>query len=353
MKPGRTDQWWRNLKDKMSSDEWKNNLRISKEDFRVLVKMIRPFAVTRSSKIRRDVLSLEKRVAVTLHYLKDQGSMRMTANAFGIARCTVGQIIQEICMILTKNIGPELIKFPETKEEVSTEISAFLQRFGFPQVIGCIDGTHIPIKQPVENAHDYFSYKQTYSINCQAICNAFGQFTNVEVKWPGSLHDARVFSNCDVQKRFSDGKLDLFYKELLPGEECVPQLLLGDPAYPLLPYVMKEFDHCSTNEEVIFNQMLRAARNQIECAFGRLKARWRILLRPMDIPVQKLPNVIFACFVLHNFCERQKTDVDTALVEEIILKQRSKTIIDKVNSYTTPMGRKVRNTITSYFKEYL
>ena len=69
----------------------------------------------------------------------------------------------------------------------------------------------------------------------------------------------------------------------------------------------------------------------------------------MDIPVQKLPNVIFACFVLHNVCERQKTDVDTALVEEIILKQRSKTIIDKVNSYTSPMG----NAITSYFKEYL
>ena len=187
--------------------------------------------------------------------------------------------------------GPELIKFPETKEEVSTEISAFLQRFGFPQVIGCIDGTHIPIKQPVENAHDYFSYKQTYSINCQAIYNAIGQFTNVEVKWPGSLHDARVFSNCDVQKRFSDGKLDLFYKELLPGEECVSQLLLGDPAYPLLSYVMKELHHCSTDEEVIFNQMLRAARNQIQCAFGRPKARWSILLRPMDIPVQKRPNL--------------------------------------------------------------
>ena len=209
---------WKNKKsEKMSSDEWKNNLRVSKEDFQVLLKMIRTFAVTRSSKVRRDVLSLEKRVIVTFHNLKDQGSMRMTANAFGIARCTVGQIIQEICMILTKNIGSELIKFPETKEEISNEISAFLQSFGFPQVIGCIDGTHIPIKQPAENAHDYFSYKQTYLINCQAICNAFGQFTNVEVKWPESLHNARVFSNCDVQKSFSDGKLDLFYKELLPG----------------------------------------------------------------------------------------------------------------------------------------
>ena len=131
--------------------------------------------------------------------------------------------------------------------------------------------------------------------------------------------------------------MDLFYKELLPGEECVAQLLLQDPPYPLLPNVMKEFDHCSTNEEVIFNQMLRAARNQIECAFGRLKARWRILLRPMDIPVQKLPNVIFACFVLHKTENRCRY----RLVEEIILKQRSKTIINKVNSYTTPMGERL------------
>lgn len=302
VKSGRTDQWWRNLiSDKMSPDEWKKNLRISKEDFSLLVNMMKPYVKSRSSKVRGDVLSLEKRVAVTLHYLKDQGSMRMTANTFGIARCTVGQVVQEICTVLTKNLGPELIKFPQTKEEVSTATAAFLQRFGFPQVIGCVDGTHIPIKQPSENANDYFSYKQIYSINCQGICNAFGQFINVEVKWPGSLHNARVFANSEIQKLFSDGKLKLFYKELIPGEECVPQMLLGDPAYPLLPYVMKEYDHCSSNEEIIFNQMLRGARNQIECAFGRLKARWRILLRPMDIPVRNLPNVIFACFVLHNF----------------------------------------------------
>ena len=46
-------------------------------------------------------------------------------------------------------------------------------------------------------------------INCQSICNAFGQFINVEVKWPGSIHDARVFSNCEVQKRFAEGKFKL------------------------------------------------------------------------------------------------------------------------------------------------
>ena len=133
-----------------------------------------------------------------------------------------------------------------------------MNRFGFPQVIGCIDGTHIPIKQPSENAHDYYSYKMCYSLNVQGICDAFGRFINVEVKWPGSVHDARVFANCSIQKGYTKGKLNFFRKELIPGDETVTQLLLGDPAYPLLPYVMKEYDHCTSNEEVIFNQMLRS-----------------------------------------------------------------------------------------------
>lgn len=98
--------------------------------------------------------------------------------------------------------------------------------------------------------------------------------------------------------------------------------------------------------------MIRSARNQIECAFGRLKARWRILLRPMDIPVGHLPNVIFACFVLHNFCEREKVDVDQHVVERVIQEERSKIKPDRY-SYNTPMRTKVRKAITTYFNEYL
>ena len=41
----------------------------------------------------------------------------------------------------------------------------------------------------------------------------------------------------------------------------------------------------------------------IERAFGRLKGRWGALWRAMDISLDHLPNVIFACFVLHNCCE--------------------------------------------------
>ena len=80
-----------------------------------------------------------------------------------------------------------------------------------------------------------------YTINVQAICDCNGRFTDVDIKWPGSLHDARVFANSEVQKGYTKGKFKLYYEELIPGDDLIPQILLGDPAYPLLPYVMKEY----------------------------------------------------------------------------------------------------------------
>ena len=75
-----------------------------------------------------------------------------------------------------------------------------------------------------------------YTITCQAICDAYGKFINAEVKWPGSVHDARVFANCDIQNNYSSGKFSLFYKEILLGYNWGNTIIfLADPSYPLLP----------------------------------------------------------------------------------------------------------------------
>lgn len=112
-------------------------------------------------------------------------------------------------------------------------------------------GTHNPTKQTSENSLDYFH------IECVARSTVrlrdSGKFIDAEIKCPRSMHDTRVSANCAVHKSYSTGKFKLFYKELLDGPEFVPQLLLGDPAFPFLPYVMKESDHCNSDEHIVFN----------------------------------------------------------------------------------------------------
>ena len=86
----------------------------------------------------------------------------------------------------------------------------------------------------------------------------------------------------------------------------------------LLPHVMKEFATCSTDAQVVYNQMLLDARNVIECAYGTLKARWPILSVPLTFKLQEVPVIIIMYFVLHNWCEQHNVAIhDTAVNDQI------------------------------------
>ena len=86
---GRTGQWWQNLYNRiLPESEWKKNLRMDRDVFIALADEIRPYLQPCRSPRGLDVLSVEKQLALILYFLKDQGSLSMTANAFGIARCT-------------------------------------------------------------------------------------------------------------------------------------------------------------------------------------------------------------------------------------------------------------------------
>ena len=77
---------------------------------------------------------------------------------------------------------------------------------------------------------------------------------------------------------------------------------------------MKEFSSGGKNEkEQFFGNRLSSARMVLECAFGRLKARFGCLRRDMDINLDDLAY-IHSCFILHNFCEIHKEPINPQYV---------------------------------------
>lgn len=356
-RPGRTDAWWNNLYEgRLPEDEWKKNFRMTRELFMSLADEMRFFLAPKRSPRGADVISVEKQLGMTLYYLKDQGSLVMTANTFGVAICTLSVVLRKVCATITRELGPRYIKLPSTEEEMGCLVKKMEDKFGFPQAFGCVDGTHIPIRQPSDNAHDFFSYKMKYTLNVQGVCDCNGLFIDVDIRWPGSVHDARVFAHSRINNMLREERLPMMYKRLLPGHDKVPVILLGDPAYPLLPYCMKEYSSARSNEEVIFNNMLRSARNPIECAYGRLKARWQVLTKKLDIGLKDIPNLIFACFVLHNICETRGMPVDA---DDMMLQvARDRAALpdlqpDRLYTFTAAEGVHVRNIITKLYKEHL
>ena len=243
-------------------------------------------------------MSVETQVADTLYYLADEGTMRKVSNSFGLGK---SKVIRRVTSVISEKLGPKYIVLPKTKREVEEHSQNFYNRYGFPQCIGIVDGIHIKIKRPVDKPTDYVIRKGNFTLNCQGTVGYNCCFTDVLIKWPGSIHDTRMFGNSALNGMFRDGTIPKCKRIIVEGEPAAPVFILGDPAYPLLPLLMKEFSKQGKNSSGrFFGQRLSSARMVIECTFGRLKARFSCLRREMDINLKELVAVIHSSFILHS-----------------------------------------------------
>ena len=103
----------------------------------------------------------------------------------------------------------------------------------------------------------YFFRKGYPALNCQVVIDADGKFRDVVAKYPGSCHDAFVFSNSALKQTL----------EYNPSAG----FLFADSGYGLSPVLITPFNQPTTPEEIYFNKVHRQVRSDVERAIGRLK----------------------------------------------------------------------------------
>ena len=298
----RSTEWWdRIVSGFFTSQDWLINFRMSQATFNYICTELRN-EIERNDTVMRNSIPVQVRVAITLWFLATNADYSTIGHLFGISKASVCQIRKDVCRAIVKVLLPKYVKIP-TGRVLSTVIKGFEKR-GFPQCGGALDGSHIPIEVPQDSPSDYHNRKGWHSVILQALVDDVGNFTDICVGWPGKVHDARVLQNSQLYAKGERGHL-FEERTTIINATRVPVCVLGDPAYPLQPWLMKPFVNtgCLTDQQRHFNYRLSKARVIVEQAFGRLKGRWRCLRTKLSVQVEDVPDVVGACCVLHNICQ--------------------------------------------------
>ena len=112
-------------------------------------------------------------------------------------------VLHEFCQAVVDTMR-EYIAVP-AGDRLHSIRDGFQSKWGFPQCIGAIDGTHIPIIAPKEHPLDYYNRKGYHSVLMQALVDDQYPFLDVYMGWPGSVHDVRVLGNSKLYQKCEAG----------------------------------------------------------------------------------------------------------------------------------------------------
>ena len=259
---------------------------------------------------RTNSLPVSLQICLALRFYASGCFQSVLADSHGVGINSVSRSIHSVSAELTRSIG-DYIKFPETQALITSTKQGFHAIGGFPNVIGAVDGTFVPIIAPSVDEHLYVTRKGFHAINVQGICDSNNMFLNLVVRWPGSTHDAFVWSNSELA-------------DILENGNYINCWLLGDSAYPLKPYLLTPLQTPSTLAERRYNVAHKKTRCVIERTYGIWKMRFRCLHKSsghLMYSPRRSVNIICATGVLHNKCilkriplrESDDTDGDSDL----------------------------------------
>ncbi|KAJ0170467.1 hypothetical protein K1T71_013838 [Dendrolimus kikuchii] len=209
-----------------------------------------------------------KSPANTIWYLACGNSMKSLFFEYLIGTTTLSEIIEHTCK----------------KEDWINIAKHFFERTQFPNCLSSTNGKHIRIERPENTGSEAFNYKTYYYLIL--IADADYCFTAIDIGAYGSNSDSSVFKNSNFGKKFLNNQMHLpEFATLLDYEEVGP-----------LPFVFKFII-----KQRVYNYRLSYARRTVECAFGIMTNKWRILHRPIDVKLDFCDHIIKACCILHNF----------------------------------------------------
>ncbi|XP_054287726.1 putative nuclease HARBI1 [Macrosteles quadrilineatus] len=272
----------------LSEEEFRDRFRLSKDAVNELIELLTPRLRAPDPRGPHGI-PIWKKVLIALRFFAVGSFHRETGDLLDCGESTACQIVHKVALAICLELKREYIKFPSGDYATETK-NSFYNKYGFPGVLSCIDGTHIPIVCPATpDKEEYRNRKGFFSINVLAAAGAELEFTFIVARWKGSTHDSRVFKNSSLYANFE--------------ERDMGGLLIGDSGYECNRFLMTPLLNPVTPAQGRYQRALVRTRSSVERMFGLFKNRFRCLHNDntLRFSPRRCCIIIVACAVLHNF----------------------------------------------------
>ncbi|OVA15647.1 Harbinger transposase-derived nuclease [Macleaya cordata] len=239
-------------------------------------------------------LSPEIRLGIGLFRLATGSDYPEISRRFGVSVSTSRFCTKQLCRVLCTNFR-FWIAFPSSIELDSVS-AAFEDINGFPNCCGILDCVRFKvIKEENSDTQEF----QEETIAAQIVVDSSLRILSIIAGFRGDKGDSRVLKSSTLFRDVEGGNLLNSPPVYLNGV-AVPQYLIGDNGYPLLPWLMVPFvDPVPDSCEADFNSNHRKMRLPALRTLASLR-NWGVLNRPMKEEFKIAVACIGACSILHN-----------------------------------------------------
>ncbi|XP_073474086.1 uncharacterized protein [Aquarana catesbeiana] len=274
---------------------------MSVRSFDELLALLSSHLERQNTSFRRSIPAVE-RLIITLRYLATGHSFASLHFEFLVGKTTVN-IVHDTCRDIWNVLRDLVLKKP-TCEDWCKIAEVFWDQCNFPNCLRAIDGKHMRVVMPIGSGTKYFNCKKYFSFVLLAVADANYCFSYIDIGWYGSSSDSSIFQRSSFGRMLRENVLDLPQDCPLPGTNGPPMPLVyvWDEAFALSEQLLRPYSNrCLSEEKQIFNYRLIRARRVVECSFGILANKWRLLHTPMNLKLENAISAVKAACVLHIF----------------------------------------------------
>lgn len=222
-----------------------------------------------------------------------------------VSKTTMQAFFHDWCSHVAMDLFHKHVVFPTSDDDIYKSISAF-EYLGFPGCIGSMDVVHVHWDMCPMSLQILCRGKEGYpSLAYQVIVDHLGRALSCTAGFYGSFNDKTIvkFDGAITKLRQGSHKRVTYKLKGRNGKEFTRRgvWVMVDGGYIKWEVTMAA---CGINPDprfVAWRKKIESVRKDVECFFGRLKKRFRILKLPIQLHKKlAIDNVFFACVTIQN-----------------------------------------------------